>query len=253
MEFSLHYLPLEAPPRVVAAGIGRHGALPVEVFLLPRLWCVHLFRDPMDLRVGGEKFEIVPGCATLIAPGSLIEFHFSRPCIHRYAYAHFEVEAGETTPVAAFQNLASRFEAIYALLEALIAGQNTHQMRSQAHLWSVLWELSRENESAIDPLVRRTQERIENRLGEILTVAALARELGVSHNHLTRCFRAHTGETVVGWIQKRRVAHAGHLLLHSTLPIKSIASQSGLGDFHSFNKTMRRVSGRSPRQWRSGI
>jgi transcriptional regulator GlxA family with amidase domain len=78
----------------------------------------------------------------------------------------------------------------------------------------------------------------------------LARELDVSHNHLTRSFRAATGLAPVEFIRERRVNRAEELLRHTTLPIKAIAAQVGLGDFHSFNKVMRRAKGASPRRLR---
>ena len=55
------------------------------------------------------------------------------------------------------------------------------------------------------------------------------------------------GKLYASW---RRVRRAEYLLRYTTLPIKAVASQVGLGDFHSFNKAMRRVTGLAPRQAR---
>lgn len=247
----IYQLPLETPPEIAVAGLGRHGELALERFLVPQFWCVHLFRDPMELRVGDELFDVRAGCATLIPPAAPIEFHFPRRGVHWHAYAHFRVGAGKTAPIPALQATGTRFEALFEAMEGVIGAQQGFPSRAQAGLWNVLWELARfQEDERLDPLVRRAQEIVEQRLGQALGVGELARELGVSHNHLTRRFRAQTGQTVVDWIRQRRVERARHLLRHSTLPIKAIAAQVGLGDFHSFNKAMRRASGRSPRQWR---
>jgi transcriptional regulator GlxA family with amidase domain len=73
----------------------------------------------------------------------------------------------------------------------------------------------------------------------------------VSHNHLTRLFRAETGSTVVGYVQARRMARARHLLTSSTLPIPAVAASVGIPDLQAFNKTCRRERGASPRAIRS--
>ncbi|MBW3636928.1 MAG: AraC family transcriptional regulator [Armatimonadetes bacterium] len=243
-------LPLEAPPEIHWVGTGQHGKLPFEQFLLPDLWCAHLFRDPMTLRVGNVAFAIETGHATIIPPATPIEFHFPQRGDFWHVFAHFRVAAGATTSIAAHQALGSRFETVYGMLEAVLNARGVPPARAQANVWSVLWELARSGEEARDPLVSRAQEIIEKRLSQPLSVAEMARELGVSHNHLTRRFKAQTGQTVVAFIREARLTRARHLLRHSTLPIKAIAAQVGLGDFHSFGKAMRRAHGHGPRQFR---
>ena len=102
------------------------------------------------------------------------------------------------------------------------------------------------------PAVPRTLEAIERRLVESLDVCELAEEAGLSHGHLTRLFRRDVGEMVVGYIGRRRVEQACHLLTYSTLPIKSVAAHVGLPELHAFNKTIRRATGQSPRGSRGG-
>jgi transcriptional regulator GlxA family with amidase domain len=64
---------------------------------------------------------------------------------------------------------------------------------------------------------------------------------------LVRLFRRHLETTPVAYIRKRRAEHAKHLLIHTTLPMKSIARQIGLTDLQQFNKLLRKTLGRSPR------
>ncbi len=51
------------------------------------------------------------------------------------------------------------------------------------------------------------------------TIPEIARAAGISHNHLTRLFRAETGTTVVAYIRRRRLQRAHHLLRATTLSI----------------------------------
>ncbi len=247
-------------PRVRWIGLGLHGELPVERFLLPGVWCLHLFRDALDLRVNGERVAVVPGTATLIAPHCSIEFHFPRRVRHLHAFAHFSTEgaatdgAGEVRPFPAVQDVGAAFEVHFAALSEAVGFWSSGSARAGARLWELLWNLSAPTDEASreKTLMARAKERIELRLSEPIVVAALARELDVSHNHLTRRFRAETGQTVVEFIRARRVERALYLLRGTTLPIKAIAGSSGLGDFHLLNKTLRRETGKSPREWRAG-
>lgn len=244
---------MSQPPDVLWLGLGRHGNVARERFLLPQAWCLHLFRDPMQLRVGAENFEIRPGCATIIPPNTAIEFHFSRPISHLHAFAHFWPRGEEMVSFSAFCAPGEAFEPLFSALSEAISISQTQPARAQSRLWDVLWRLSSLSapRAPRDVLVEGACELIELRLSEPLSVSALARELGVSHNHLTRRFQSVLEKSVVGHIQQRRVARAIYLLRHSTLPIKAIANQCGLGDYHSFNKTLRRVTNRSPRDWRA--
>ena len=252
MNSILRFVPLEKPPEFVSAGIGVHGQNPRESYFIEGLWCLHLFRDPLDLKVDGQRFEVLPGCATIMPPSVPIEYFFPRPCVHLHLSVMFRAAPNENrTPIPAIQNLGADFGRWFGAAEQLMAWRTAEPARAQARLWEILWHLARREPSLNgSDLAEQARELIEKRLHQPLFVAHIARELGVSHNHLTRRFREATGQTVVEYLQKRRVERAEELLRHTTMPIKAIAAQCGLGDFHSFNKAMRRVRGCSPRQIR---
>jgi AraC-like DNA-binding protein len=63
--------------------------------------------------------------------------------------------------------------------------------------------------------------------------------------------KARFGLTTVQLIRKQRLQRAYHLLIHSTMPIKVVAAESGLSDLQQFNKQMRREYGKSPRALRA--
>ena len=255
----LYDLPLAHPPVPALLGIGRHGSLALERYLIPDSWCLHLYRDPMQLRVDGAWLDVRAGCATLIPPGAPIEFHFPAPIIHTHFVAHFSAPPGPTRAFPAIQNLGARFEPFYRQLSEIVghgAHDNAESPRAQARLWDVLWQLSRPATTPATPqqaLVENAQRWIEAHLGEPFSIADLARRFEVSHNHLTRCFAAQTAQTPVAWIRTRRVERARYLLGHTTTPIKSIAAQCGLGDIHSLNKAMRQATGLGPRALRAEI
>jgi transcriptional regulator GlxA family with amidase domain len=119
-------------------------------------------------------------------------------------------------------------------------------------VWDLLWSLASPLKGGIHPLVERARSLIELRLGQPIVVAALAQELGCSHNHLTRLFRSELRASVAGWIRSRRAQRARHLLLNTSMPIGEIAAEVGIPDPHHFNKVIRRELGRAPREIREG-
>jgi transcriptional regulator GlxA family with amidase domain len=138
--------------------------------------------------------------------------------------------------------------------------------RAAVKMWDLLWELtdphtigSTARGTGVDgsgnapthPALRAAQAMIALRLAEPLDVNDIAKAADVSPTHLTRLFRAVTGGGVAQYVRARRMERARHLLLHSTLPIKSIAVEVGICDLQLFNKIVRRSLGRSPREIRA--
>ena len=248
-------LSLDLPPAILQIGIRVHGAEPTERYRLDGLWCLHLYRYKAEVRLNGTPYAIAPGHAGVTAPGVEMEYHFQG--LSEHAYAHFVLSgfAAGGTQIPVMQPLGEDFAAVNAAFEEAIGWFPVSPRRAEARLWDILWRLAAPGTppcapAAPHPAVRRTVELIELRLAEPISVAALAAEVGLSHNHLTRLFRAHAGATVAGYITQRRLLRARHLLRHTTLPIKSIAAQVGIPDLHLFNKTVRRALGASPRRLR---
>lgn len=142
---------------------------------------------------------------------------------------------------------------IAELLLSAIGASVSNRSQVTADVWSVLCRVADLQLSPEAPgPVSAAMRHIESHLTETLSVPAIAREVGLSHNQLTRQFRAATGRTVVSYIRGRRLAHAHHLLTASTLPISSIAARVGIPDLQAFNKSCHLELGASPREVRAG-
>jgi AraC-like DNA-binding protein len=265
-------LPLGAPPRVLQMGRGIHGSRPVERYRLEGLWCVHLYGYAGQLRVGAAApLAIRPGAASVVPPDTALEHHFGAGrCVH--LYAHFAAVPADTAaadapasalPIPAIQDLGDEFGDIYRSFEQALGYFPTRPRRAAARLWDILWQIAERGASGAatavteadrpkrrHPAVEQALQIIELRLAEPLCVADLARQVDLSQNHLTRLFRGEVGSTVVGYVRQRRAERARHLLLYSTLPIKAVAAYSGFEDLQHFNKAVRRLLGRSPRNVR---
>ncbi|GGS77241.1 AraC family transcriptional regulator [Streptomyces tanashiensis] len=245
--------PLDEPPTLVALGIGVHGpAGQVEVFSLPDLWQFHLYGYDADLTVDGTAHAIRPGRVSLVPPGTEVRYRYRGRSEHVYAHLRLGT-AGAPCSIPVIQPAGHALDLLTAQLhQALAAWPNTPAWAT-AEVWAALWRIARltppreQSTRAVHPAVAAATALIEARLTEPVTVPEIAKAAGVSHNHLTRLFRAATGETVVGYIRTRRMERARHFLQATTLSIPAVAASVGIPDLQAFNKACRRELGASPR------
>ncbi|GFJ93947.1 helix-turn-helix domain-containing protein [Phytohabitans rumicis] len=154
------------------------------------------------------------------------------------------------------QDAGAEARLLSTLLHQAIAAGPGAPARVVACVWTALWQVAdlgeRDGQQGGHAAVSAAVAHIEANLAAPLTVPGIARVVGVSHNHLTRLFRTETGHTVVGYLRRRRLERARHLLRESTLSIPAIAASVGIADLQAFNKACRRELGGSPRAVRAG-
>lgn len=245
-------LPLTVPPEVVNVGSGIHGTRSLrDVFQLPDLWQLHLYTYSCDLTVAGTTYPVTPGCVSITPAGALVQFDYRGRSEH--LYAHFRPAAvGEPSYLPVVQDAGDLAPLLTGLLRSAIEASPSGSARVTAEVWTALWRIAdlAAATPAGDPrhpAVATAVAHIEANLAHPLTVPALARAVGVSHNHLTRLFQAETGSTVIAYIRRRRMTRARHLLTASTLSIPAVAASVGIPDLQAFNKACHRELGASPR------
>lgn len=245
---------LHQRPTVVAAGVVEHGRWrPTERWWLPTTWTLHAYSYEAELRLDDEPFSIRPCSVGTIPPAVHQDYRFTGPS--RHVFAHLELpDGGPLVQIPALLDLGERFTGFSARFEEAVGDFATQPMRCNVRVWDLLWELARSAETARgtadDPRLTETMALIERALDQTLSVSDLADQAGLSHNQLTRLFRARFGSTVVGYIRKRRVERAVHLLSHTDMPARLIGAQVGIPDPQAFNKTVRAVSGKPPSAYR---
>ncbi|MCX4513988.1 helix-turn-helix transcriptional regulator [Streptomyces sp. NBC_01619] len=248
---------LDEPPKVAALGVGVHGtASDVDVFRLPGLWQLHLYRYTAELTVDGAVHTIRPGHVGLVPPGAVVRYRYRGRSEH--LYVHLDLPGtGEVREVPVLQDAGALTPVLSELLQGAIAIAPRSPRRADAEVWGALWRVA----ELAEPVVGAPRPHasaaaaiayIESNLAGRLTVTDVARAARVSHNHLIRLLRAETGGTVVGYIRRRRMERARHLLCESTLSIPAIAAAVGVADLQAFNKACRRELGASPRAIRAG-
>lgn len=247
---------LDAAPRVANVGLGVHGATGRhDVFLLPDLWQLHLYRYSAELTVAGTTHSIRPGYVSLIPPGTQVHYHYRGRSEHLYAHLRLG-ETGEPRTLPLMQDGGAAVPMLSNLLLQAITAMPNAPARTTAEVWATLWRVAELAPPSAPgdghPAVATAIAYIEAHLAGPLAVPAVARAAGISHNHLTRLFHAENGDTVVTHIRRRRLAQARHLLCESTLSIPAIAAAVGISDLQAFNKACHRELGASPRAVRAG-
>ncbi len=91
---------------------------------------------------------------------------------------------------------------------------------------------------------------LDQRLGEDLGLAAIARHAAMSTRTLSRRFREQVGMTPARWIAHARVRRAQRLLEATRLSIERIASEAGFGSSAVLRERFSQIVGTSPLAYR---
>jgi AraC-like DNA-binding protein len=104
-----------------------------------------------------------------------------------------------------------------------------------------------------EPLVQRARDLLRQRCTEMVSIAGIAAELGVSAAHLARRFRASTKQTPVAFLTSVRIERAREQLRESDDGILTIALDCGFGSLEHFHRTFRAATGQAPGAWRKAM
>ncbi|MEM1109948.1 MAG: AraC family transcriptional regulator [Planctomycetota bacterium] len=91
---------------------------------------------------------------------------------------------------------------------------------------------------------------IEQQLDQSLVVSEIAKEVGLSTNHLIRCFRERYGVTPLAYRQMLRIDVAKRLLATTRGPIKVVADRAGFNDVYYFTRLFSAKVGITPGAYR---
>lgn len=98
--------------------------------------------------------------------------------------------------------------------------------------------------------LRRTRQWLLDNLDRELSLREVAEQAHVSVRTLSRRFAAETGETVLNWLIRQRVARARELLEDSDLPVGAIAHRTGFPSVESLRTHFHALVGTSPQHYR---
>jgi AraC-like DNA-binding protein len=99
----------------------------------------------------------------------------------------------------------------------------------------------------------KARRYIEEHASEKLSLTEVANVVNGNANYLSERFKQVTGINFVEYVARTRVANACDLLHNRDLRVSDIAFAAGFQSLSQFNRIFKRVSGRSPTQFRAVI
>ncbi|MDE3795792.1 GlxA family transcriptional regulator [Sinorhizobium meliloti] len=101
--------------------------------------------------------------------------------------------------------------------------------------------------------IRAAQDFIADNLSADLTVAAIARRVGMSERNFSRQFKQEIGMTPADYVESVRLEAGRRLAEDSTIPLKKIATDIGFNDDVAFRRSFVRKFGTSPSAYRKSF
>jgi AraC-like DNA-binding protein len=249
-------LPLGSRPKIDRVGLVEHGLRGREEYELPCLWCFHLYFYGVDAQIKGRSYPIIPGTVTLIPPRTRIAYNYANKK-HRHFFVHFSLSARRPRIAAPFlQYLPKAQDEILDRLQNIERVLTTNPWHAEILFWGVLCDVAEAGrhlpaEERKNTPLETVETFVEEKLPGKITISEVAEHLGLSVSQVNRTLKAAGGMTAAQLIRKQRLQRAYRLLLHSTTPVKLVASECGIDDLQHFNKLMRGSYGMSPRRLRA--
>ena len=195
---------------------------------------LHLYLDPMMVRGVAAEAGLDPDKAEIIEALGVRD-----PQIEHAAMSLLsELRSGE---------VGAR---IYA--ESLANVLAINLLRSHSSLGrSSVRKLERERPSGLPETCLRTAlDYVGDNLAGNLSLAEIAREVGMSPYHFSRRFKLSTGLSPHQYVMRQRIERAKVLLKHTDLPVGVVAREVGFASPSHFAQQFRSLVGLSPRSSR---
>ena len=107
------------------------------------------------------------------------------------------------------------------------------------------------NRNRAEPVeIWKARKFVEEHSDEELSLAKVAKAVGISGNHLSEKFKQVTGVNFVDYVARTRFEKACDLLRNSNLRISEIAFAVGFQSLSQFNRVFKKRSGKSPTEYR---
>ncbi|WP_127581942.1 helix-turn-helix domain-containing protein [Paenibacillus koleovorans] len=111
-------------------------------------------------------------------------------------------------------------------------------------------EMVRTKREERDPITDYVREHLAQHYREDITLEIVAEKLNITGGYLSTYFKEKTGSNFLDYVHEVRIGKACELLLRTDQLIQDIADQVGYTNLNTFNRTFKKVTGRTPREYR---
>ena len=94
------------------------------------------------------------------------------------------------------------------------------------------------------------QEYLDENYSKKITLEELADKFFINKFYLTRVFKQQFGLSVNNYLLQIRITHAKYLLRFTLQSVESIGLECGMGELYYFSRTLKKVEGISPSEYR---
>ena len=229
--------------------------------------------------IDGKSYPISPGCLFYISPGQVHSWQSAVP-LRGYAlmftttyWAEFGPLASELNQTGIFpkpgsfcwQLAGEDYQSVRTVLEHIYEEMQEQRpgklVLLKTYLLSLLIQLERltpdpaasATQSATHQLVSAYQQLVLESGGQYQMVSFYADQLGITPDYLNTLTRVYLGRKASSVIHEQVVIEALRLLQYTPLDIAEIAYQLRFREPGQFTKFIRRYTGQTPTQHRSGF
>jgi len=222
-------------------------------------------------QVNGTAYELKTGDGFVLFPNVPGAYRADEDDPWQYAWVGFD---GETfAPYLAAAGLTEESptyscrepERISALFERMFASTADESFIGEAdgigylfRFFARLLEEARQSSVALSPLPKRDADEsvqqairlIRSNYSRPLTVTDLARHAGLERSYFSKRFRERIGKSPHDFLTLYRMEQAARMLIHTRVPVGTVAASVGFEDLSYFSKVFRKHHGSSPGSFR---
>lgn len=222
-----------------------------QFFQQPEHWSLLFLEHKGVVNVNNKPHSFAHGDVCFVAPGTKVQFLHYGPDTFTTTFTFALTPRAETVVVPAVASLGNAAEFRLEEVRRAYDWLRTSIMPGLAVCFNVLWSIARPmSQFRKSDVVILAESYISKNLSKPINIRAMSLDLGVSHNHLLRLFRAEHHCTIAEFIREQRAEAARQMIISSERPIKEVAARVGCSDLQYFNKLIRASTGMSPSKLR---
>lgn len=212
----------------------------------------------------GKKYKVTEGRGFLVRFPEESRYYLPEQQMWKFLYLHFEGSAAEAfvkkirkqnPGLVALDRESPPIRMALQLQRRMTENGRLEKYEGGEFLYRFLCALLRETEkgtgSGNTSLTEQAEIYMRERYQTIQGIEEVARRLGVSPAHLSRCFRKERGISPEEFLTRQKLQSAVNELLGTGKSVETIARENGFSNGNYFGKVFRRYMGVSPGSYRA--